>query len=96
MMLRKFFWFLSVVLCFGLVSVSAQSPVPNLISGGVVNGKATSLPKPEFPAAAMAVKASGMVNVEIVIDEQGNVESATAVFRSSPSSRIGSERGAAS
>lgn len=79
MILRKIFWFLSVVLCFGLISVSAQNQVPKLISGGVVNGKAISLPKPEYPAAAAAVGAKGAVNVEIVIDEQGNVESASAV-----------------
>lgn len=79
MILRKFLWFVSVVLCFGLVSVSAQSPVPKIISGGVVNGKAISLTKPVYPAAAQAVKASGTVNVEIIIDEQGNIESATAV-----------------
>ena len=49
------------------------------ISGGVLNGKAASLPKPEYPAAAKAVQASGAVNVQITIDEQGNVVSATAV-----------------
>lgn len=32
--------------------------VPKKISGGVLNGKATSLPKPPYPAAAKAVRAS--------------------------------------
>ncbi|MDQ3372651.1 MAG: energy transducer TonB [Acidobacteriota bacterium] len=53
--------------------------VPKTISGGVVNGKATSLPKPPYPAAARAVRASGAVNVQVKINEQGNVVSASAV-----------------
>ncbi len=49
------------------------------ISGGVVNGKAISLPAPAYPAAAQAVGASGAVNVQVLIDEEGNVISASAV-----------------
>jgi TonB family protein len=49
------------------------------ISAGVLNGKAKSLAKPPYPAAARAVKATGAVNVQVEIDEQGNVISATAV-----------------
>lgn len=49
------------------------------ISGGVLNGKATSLPKPAYPPAARAVKASGSVAVQVVVDEQGNVLSARAI-----------------
>ena len=37
---------------------SRKAP-PKMISGGVLNGKATSLPKPAYPAAARAVRASG-------------------------------------
>lgn len=54
-------------------------PVPKVISGGVVNGKATNLVKPPYPAAARAVRASGAVNVQVTIDESGNVISASAV-----------------
>ena len=54
-------------------------PVPKTISKGVINGSATSLPKPPYPAAARAVRASGAVNVQVKIDEHGNVVSATAV-----------------
>jgi Ca-activated chloride channel family protein len=50
-----------------------------IVSGGVINGRATNLPKPEFPAAARAVKAFGTVSVQITIDENGNVTSAQAV-----------------
>lgn len=49
------------------------------VSGGVLNGKAVSLPKPPYPAAAKAVRASGAVTVQVLIDENGNVISATAV-----------------
>ncbi|MEJ7860129.1 MAG: TonB family protein [Pyrinomonadaceae bacterium] len=52
--------------------------VPRTVSQGVINGKATSLPKPPYPAAARAVRASGAVNVSVKIDEQGNVVSASA------------------
>lgn len=52
---------------------------PKQISGGVVNGKAISLPKPTYSAAAVAVGASGRVDVQVLIDERGNVISAKAV-----------------
>ena len=48
-------------------------------AGGVLNGKATSLPKPAYPPAARAVKASGAVSVQVLINETGNVISANAV-----------------
>ena len=54
-------------------------PVPKTISGGVVNGKASNLVKPPYPPAAKAVRASGAVNVQVTIDEKGNVISASAV-----------------
>ena len=49
------------------------------VSIGVINGKATSLPKPVYSAAARAVNAAGDVNVQVLIDENGNVVSAKAV-----------------
>jgi len=62
-----------------LSSASAQRPTPKIISGGILNGKAVSLPKPPYPDAARAVKASGAVGVKVLIDETGNVISAEAV-----------------
>jgi TonB family protein len=67
------------------VKNSMTSGVPTIvtrvgvISSGVVNGKATSLPTPTVPTAAKAVNATGAVQVQVVIDENGNVVSATAV-----------------
>jgi TonB family protein len=49
------------------------------ISGGVLNGKAISLPKPPYPPVARAAKASGTVVVQVVVDENGDVVSARAV-----------------
>lgn len=58
---------------------STDSGKTKKISGGVLNGKAISLPKPEYSPAAKAVKASGSINVSVVINEKGKVISATAV-----------------
>lgn len=52
---------------------------PNVVSGGVINGKALSLPKPEYTSFARGARASGTVTVQVTIDEQGNVTTAQAV-----------------
>jgi TonB family protein len=49
------------------------------VSGGVLNGKAISLPKPAYPPTAKEAKASGTVVVQVLVDEKGNVVSARAV-----------------
>ena len=49
------------------------------ISGGVLNGKAISLPKPTYPPIAKQAKATGTVVVQVTVDENGNVVSAQAV-----------------
>ncbi|MGH9961123.1 MAG: TonB family protein [Pyrinomonadaceae bacterium] len=49
------------------------------ISGGVLNGKALSLPQPEYPPIARQAKASGTVVVQVTIDEYGNVIATRAV-----------------
>ncbi len=67
------------ILLFGFSIVSAQTQMPKQISGGVVNGKAITLAKPAYPAATREVAAEGAVNVQVVIDENGDVVSATAV-----------------
>ncbi len=64
------------------------------VSAGVLNGKATTLPKPGYPAAARAVRASGTVTVQVVIDETGKVASANAVS-GHPLLRAAAEKAAA-
>ena len=57
--------------------------VPKLIAqtvnGGVVNGKAIGLVKPEYPDSAKSAGASGQVNVQVTIDKEGKVIQAKAV-----------------
>lgn len=48
------------------------------VSIGVVNSKARNLVTPAYPPTAKMVQAQGAVNVQVVIDEQGNVISAVA------------------
>lgn len=77
------FRFFSLTLLIALCSFAAFSQdapaVPKIVSGGVVNGKATNLVKPAYPPAAKAVNASGAVNVQVTIGEDGSVIAATAV-----------------
>lgn len=58
---------------------AAQTEGSKTASKGVLNGVAISLPIPAYPPTALAVGAGGAVNVEVTIDEQGNVISATAI-----------------
>lgn len=58
---------------------SDAKPKKAPISGGVLNGKAMVLPKPEYPAEAHAAGATGTVVVQITIDESGMVISAGAI-----------------
>ncbi len=60
-------------------SSTGTGSMPKQISGGVLNGKASQLVSPNYPPAAKAVNAGGAVNVQVVIDEEGNVVSASAV-----------------
>lgn len=46
---------------------------------GVVNGMATSLPKPPYPPTALAMNVQGKVDVAVTIDEEGKVIAAHAV-----------------
>jgi protein TonB len=70
------------------VAIADEPPPPEAkptpprapISGGVLNGKAISLPKPAYPPIARAAHAAGTVVVQVLIDENGNVVSAHAVL----------------
>jgi protein TonB len=77
----------TVVTAPAKVQIADEPPPPEVkptpprapISGGVLNGKAISLPKPAYPPIARAAHASGTVVVQVLIDENGNVVSAHAV-----------------
>jgi TonB family protein len=53
-------------------------PILKPVSGGVLNGTALSLPAPNYPEAAKRLRASGIVSVDVILDESGKVISATA------------------
>ena len=53
-------------------------PILKPVSGGVLNGIALSLPAPAYPEAAKRMRTSGVVTVDVVLDENGKVVSATA------------------
>jgi len=75
------------------VDVPPAIKPPVTKSLGVINGLATSLPKPPYPPAAVAVNAQGKVDVQVLIDESGKVVSAKAVS-GHPLLRAAAERAA--
>ena len=59
-----------------------EAPAPRIlkpVSGGVLNGKALSLPVPVYPQTAVRARTAGKVEVEVTVDENGKVISAQAV-----------------
>jgi TonB family protein len=65
-----------------IAKVRPDGPVgdmSNVISGGVLNSRAISLSQPVYPPAARAVHAAGVCSVQVVVNETGNVMSASAV-----------------
>ncbi len=57
----------------------AEAKKGRSVAGGVLNGKAISLPKPDYPAEAKATGAAGAVAVQVTVDETGSVVEAKAV-----------------
>ena len=53
--------------------------VPKVISKGPITGQATSLPQPPYPIIAKQAGVQGKVGVQVLIDEKGNVISATSI-----------------
>jgi len=71
------------LLVIGDSSEKPNKPLENYTSNpdgkGEISGNAAYLPKPAYPRAAMAVKAMGAVQVQVLIDEIGRVIYAKAV-----------------
>lgn len=57
----------------------AASNAPMIISAGGISGKAIKKVQPEYPPVARAAGAQGEVTVEVVVGEDGNIESAKAI-----------------
>lgn len=81
----------SVIVSFSIAALGQES-APKVINGGVLNGKAVSLPKPEYPDAAKAAGIEGVVKVQVTIDENGNIESAQAIKEDSDNDELTTEK----
>ena len=66
-----------------VVATDNEPPPPRRllkpVSGGVLNGMALSLPAPIYPEGARRMRTVGVVEVEVVVDENGKVISARAI-----------------
>jgi TonB family protein len=60
-------------------SASASDAADSTISAGVLNAKATVLPRPDYPESARKALVAGTVTVQVTVDEQGSVVDAKAV-----------------
>jgi tetratricopeptide (TPR) repeat protein/primosomal replication protein N len=56
----------------------ANPAVRSVRSGGIVNGRAISLPKPAYPMTVTRPRPAGIVNVRVLIDTEGKVIEAKA------------------
>ena len=83
----------AVFTVIGLLGASGfgQANMPKVINGGVLNGKAISLPKPVYPDSAKVAGVEGAVKVQVTIDENGNIESAQAVKDESDNNEVSTE-----
>lgn len=57
----------------------ANTPTPANVNVGIMNSRASSLARPNYPPMAKQMGASGQVVVQISVDENGNVLSARAI-----------------
>lgn len=55
------------------------SPTEKIINGGIISGKALSLPQPKYPKEARKAKIEGEVRVRVLISVKGDIISAVAV-----------------
>jgi TonB family protein len=69
----------SGTIVYRFVNGKYAASAKGVLNGGIINGKAVSLPMPEYPDAAKAANAKGTVAVQVTIDEGGSVIAAQAV-----------------
>src|SRR5437870_4163311 len=75
--MKRFSGLLLVALVASFMT-TALAQEQKVVNGGVLNGRAKSLPKPEYPEAAKSAKVEGMIAVDVEIAESGVVTSAKA------------------
>ncbi len=68
-----------VAILLFLCSMQIVFAQEKVFKGGIVNGKAIYLPKPDYSQEAKDFCASGQVQIEVLIDENGDVISAKAI-----------------
>jgi TonB family protein len=66
------------------LSDPSDSAKGDTLEGGVLNGRAISLPRPSYPDEARRVHARGTVVVKVTIDERGNVIDASDMCGGDP------------
>lgn len=66
---------------------------PKIVSRGVISGDAISLPKPVYPEIAKRMRIEGAVRVQVLVDLDGRVVSAT-VLNGSPYLRAAAQKAA--
>lgn len=64
--------------------LSGRAAPSKVNQGGVLNGRALSLPQPEYPGAAAARRLQGLVVVKVEIDETGTVVNAKDMCQGPP------------
>ena len=62
-----------------LINAVADNFKSNAVRGGVLAGKAIRLVQPPYPPMARSARVSGQVQVQITVDEEGNVIDAEAI-----------------
>lgn len=78
-MKMKTFYAMGLVCVAGAGGVLAQSvPPAGAVSSGILNGRAVSLPLPDYPESVRQAGIGGVIAVNVVIDESGVVISAVA------------------
>ena len=92
--MKKLFLVFIVMSVIGLFAASSfgQENLPKPINGGVLNGKAISLPKPQYPEIAKNLGIGGAVSVEVTVDENGYVSSSNAVNFAANDDELSTER----
>jgi TonB family protein len=68
----------------GETETPTDSSGPKPVEVGVLNSKATILPRPVYSEEAKRVRATGKVTVRVVVDENGKVVSAHAIDGAQP------------
>lgn len=66
------------MVCSLLLATWVSVRAAETIEGGNLNGKALSLPVPDYPPLAKQTRVTGIVKVDVLVSENGKIESAKA------------------